>query len=29
MEEFVQMSLEAYDSLKFSNDTLKRQQIAQ
>ena len=29
MENFVQMSLERYDSLKFSNDSLKRQQIAQ
>lgn len=29
MESFVQMPLEAYDSLKSSNDTLKRQQIAQ
>lgn len=29
MESFVQMSLESYDSLKSSNDTLKRQQIAQ
>lgn len=29
MEEFVQMSLETYDSLKSSNDTLKKQQIAQ
>lgn len=29
MESFVQMPLAAYDSLKFSNDTLKRQQIAQ
>lgn len=29
MENFVQMSLESYDSLKSSNDTLKRQQIAQ
>lgn len=29
MESFVQMPLAAYDSLKFSNDTLKRQQIEQ
>lgn len=29
MENFVQMSLERYDSLKSSNGTLKRQQIAQ
>lgn len=29
MESFVQMPLAAYDSLKLSNDSLKRQQIAQ
>lgn len=29
MESFVQMPLAAYDSLKSSNDSLKRQQIAQ
>ena len=29
MEDFVQMSLKSYDSLKSSNDTLKRQQIEQ
>jgi hypothetical protein len=29
MGDFVQMSLERYDSLKVSNDSLKRQQIAQ